>query len=46
MHSLIPQLVATFGATLGAFALGNVISWTATALPQLEDIEKFDMKVI
>ena len=35
--SFLPQLVATLGATLGAFALGNVIAWPSTALPGIED---------
>jgi len=35
--SLFPQLVATIGATLGAFALGNVISWPATSLLQISN---------
>ena len=39
MHSLVPQLVATLGATLGAFGLGMVLAWTATALPQIEEEE-------
>jgi len=35
--SLLPQLIATLGATLGAFALGNVIAWPATAIYQIGD---------
>merc|ERR1712241_63551 len=32
MHSFVPQFIATLGATFGAFALGNVISWTSNSL--------------
>jgi len=32
MLSLIPQFVATLGATFGAFSLGTVISWPSNAL--------------
>ena len=35
--SFLPQLVATLGATLGAFTLGNVIAWPSTALPGIDE---------
>jgi len=34
MHSFIPQLIATVGATLGAFAFGNVLSWPSNAFQE------------
>ena len=33
---LWPQVAATMVATLGTFGLGNVMSWTAPALPHME----------
>ena len=30
-----------FVANMGAFALGSVLSWTATALPSMEDLGDF-----
>jgi len=35
--SLLPQLIPTLGATLGAFSLGNVLVWSASALNDIED---------
>jgi len=35
--SLLPQLIPTLGATLGAFGLGNVLVWSASALTDIED---------
>jgi len=34
---LLPQVVAAFAATLGAFAYGTAISWSSAALPSLEN---------
>ncbi len=33
--SKIPQIVATFSATIGAFALGTGLAWSSPALPYL-----------
>jgi len=37
MRSLYPQLLASLGATLGAFSLGNVVAWSSSALPKIEE---------
>ena len=43
MHSLIPQFIATLGATFGAFSLGNVIAWPSTALQESQIPEEFNI---
>jgi len=43
MSSFLPQFFATLGATLGAFSLGNVLSWTATAVPGIKDEGKIEL---
>ena len=35
------MVVLPFLANMGAFALGSVLSWTATALPSMEDLGDF-----
>jgi len=41
--SIVPQLIATFGATLGAFGLGTVVSWPSNALLQIREEDNIQL---